>query len=93
LAHDLVHLNAWHGSGDLIAEKLNLGCWKSAVMFVAIIGLTYAAHKFFGLNAVLAFWMACIITRPLGASIGHYLSQDKQGDGLELGKQLQASSS
>ncbi len=72
-------------AGDLVAEKLNLGYWKSALMFITIILLTFAAHKFAGLNAVLAFWMAYIVTRPLGASIGDYLSQDKQVGGLELG--------
>jgi uncharacterized membrane-anchored protein len=72
-------------AGDLVAEKLNLGYWKSAVTFAAIIGLIFAAHKFLNLDAVLAFWMAYILTRPLGASIGDYLSQDKQIGGLELG--------
>jgi uncharacterized membrane-anchored protein len=72
-------------AGDLIAEKLNLGYWKSALMFAAILVLMYAAHMKLGLNAVLAFWIAYIVTRPLGASIGDYLSQDKAVGGLELG--------
>lgn len=72
-------------SGDLVAEKLSLGYWKSALAFATIIILMYAAHKKLGLNAVLAFWIAYIITRPLGASIGDYLSQDKAVGGLELG--------
>jgi uncharacterized membrane-anchored protein len=36
-------------------------------------------------NAVLAFWLAYILTRPLGASIGDYLSQAKADGGLGLG--------
>jgi uncharacterized membrane-anchored protein len=72
-------------AGDLVAEKLNIGYWKSAVIFAAIIGLMYVAQKYLGLNAVLAFWAAYIVTRPLGASIGDYLSQDKAIGGLELG--------
>ena len=55
-------------AGDLVAEKLSLGYWKSALMFAAIIGLTYVAHLKLRLNAVLAFWMAYVVTRPLGAS-------------------------
>jgi uncharacterized membrane-anchored protein len=39
----------------------------------------------FRLNAVLAFWLAYILTRPLGASIGDYLSQAKADGGLGLG--------
>jgi uncharacterized membrane-anchored protein len=72
-------------AGDLVAEKLSLGYWKSALMFAAIIGATYLAHLKAGLNAVLAFWMAYVVTRPLGASIGDYLSQDKAIGGLQLG--------
>ncbi len=72
-------------AGDLVAEKLSLGYWKSAFMFAAIIAGMYFAHKRFGLNAVLAFWIAYIITRPLGASMGDYLAQDKAVGGLELG--------
>jgi uncharacterized membrane-anchored protein len=72
-------------SGDLIAEKVGLGYWKSALAFAAIIGLTYLAHVRFKLGAVLAFWIAYILTRPLGASIGDYLSQAKDAGGLALG--------
>jgi uncharacterized membrane-anchored protein len=72
-------------AGDLVAEKLNIGYWKSALIFAAVIGLMYAAQKYMGLNSVLAFWAAYIVTRPLGASIGDYLSQDKAIGGLELG--------
>jgi Repeat of Unknown Function (DUF347) len=32
-------------------------------------------HRRFNVNAVLAFWIAYILTRPLGASIGDYLSR------------------
>ena len=43
------------------------------------------AHYRFGLNAVAAFWMAYILTRPLGASIGDYLSQSRADGGLGVG--------
>jgi uncharacterized membrane-anchored protein len=43
------------------------------------------AHYFFKLNAVLAFWIAYILTRPLGASLGDYLSQPTDAGGLGLG--------
>lgn len=72
-------------AGDLVAEKLNIGYWKSALIFAVVIGLMYVAQKYIGLNAVLAFWAAYIVTRPLGASIGDFLSQDKADGGLELG--------
>lgn len=72
-------------AGDLIAEKAGLGYWKSALMFAAVIAVTYFAHARFKLNAILAFWIAYILTRPLGASIGDYLSQSRDAGGLALG--------
>jgi uncharacterized membrane-anchored protein len=72
-------------AGDLTAEGLNLGYWKSALMFAVLIGVVTIAHYRFKLNAVLAFWIAYILTRPLGASLGDYLSQPRDEGGLELG--------
>lgn len=71
--------------GDLAAERLNLGYLLSAVIFGVLIAVITFAHLRFKLNAVLAFWMAYILTRPLGASIGDYLSQPYGIGGLDLG--------
>jgi uncharacterized membrane-anchored protein len=67
-------------AGDLAGERLSLGFGKSALLFAAAIAVVAVAHFGFKLNAVLAFWLAYILTRPLGASIGDFLSQP-QGDG------------
>jgi uncharacterized membrane-anchored protein len=72
-------------AGDLTAEKLAVGYWKSALIFGGVIALVYLAHAKFNLNAILAFWIAYILTRPLGASIGDYLSQATKDGGLGLG--------
>jgi uncharacterized membrane-anchored protein len=72
-------------AGDLSAEKMNLGYAVSAAIFAGIIAAVTIAHYAFKLNAVLAFWLAYILTRPLGASIGDYLSQPKHNGGLGLG--------
>jgi uncharacterized membrane-anchored protein len=72
-------------AGDLAAERLNLGYWLSAVLFAALIGAVTFAHFRLKLNAVLAFWIAYILTRPLGASLGDYLSQARKDGGLGLG--------
>ena len=72
-------------SGDLLGESVGLGYWLSAVIFgIAILGITlgFYASK---LNGILAFWMAYILTRPMGASIGDYLSQASNKGGLGLG--------
>ena len=72
-------------AGDLLAEKLDVGYWKSALIFAGLIGVVTFTHFYARLNAVLAFWIAYILTRPLGASIGDYLSQDRADGGLQLG--------
>ena len=70
--------------GDLMSEKLALGYWVAAAIFAGAIALIAALHFGLRLNAVLAFWLAYILTRPLGASIGDGMSQ-KDGGGLGLG--------
>ena len=72
-------------SGDLIAEKMNLGYLLSGIIFAGAIAVVYFVYKKFKLNAVWAFWIAYILTRPLGASIGDYLSQSHDDGGLGLG--------
>ena len=72
-------------AGDLIAEGLNLGYAVSAILFAAAIAVVAGSHKLARLNAVFAFWVAYILTRPLGASLGDYLSQPRSEGGLEIG--------
>jgi uncharacterized membrane-anchored protein len=73
-------------AGDLLAEKLSLGYGPSIAIWGGAIALITAAHFGLKLNAVLAFWLAYILTRPLGASIGDFMSQhDHKYGGLGLG--------
>lgn len=62
-----------------------MGYLLSAIIFAALIAAVAAAHLRFHLNGIVAFWMAYILTRPLGASIGDYLSQPLADGGLGLG--------
>jgi uncharacterized membrane-anchored protein len=73
-------------AGDLVAEKADLGYAVSIGVFGGAIALVAFAHYVLKLNAVLSFWLAYILTRPLGASIGDEMSQktSKYG-GLGLG--------
>ena len=73
-------------AGDLVAEKFSLGYGPSIAIWGGAIALITAAHYVLKLNAVLAFWLAYILTRPLGASIGDFMSQhSKKYGGLGLG--------
>jgi uncharacterized membrane-anchored protein len=69
-------------AGDLGAERLQLGYSVSALMFAGLIAIITLANFRFKLNGVLAFWMAYVLTRPLGASIGDLLSQPSNLGGL-----------
>jgi uncharacterized membrane-anchored protein len=72
-------------AGDLVAERLNLGYWRSAILFAGAIALVTLAWRRLGLSSILAFWLAYILTRPLGASLGDFLSQPRKDGGLALG--------
>jgi uncharacterized membrane-anchored protein len=72
-------------AGDLTAEKLNVGYWNSALIFGGLIAVVFFAHRALKLNAVLSFWLAYILTRPLGASLGDGFSQSRHDGGLALG--------
>ena len=72
-------------AGDLVAETLAVGYWKSALLFGGLIALVALAHRYLRLDGIWAFWLAYILTRPLGASIGDYLSQPRDVGGLALG--------
>ncbi|MGW5122867.1 COG4705 family protein [Streptomyces sp. NPDC004069] len=72
-------------AGDLVSERMALGYWLSAALFALAIAAVAVAHFTLGLNAVWSFWIAYVLTRPLGASIGDYLSQPSADGGLGLG--------
>jgi uncharacterized membrane-anchored protein len=71
--------------GDLAAEAFGLGYALSALMFAALIAMTAGAYYLLKINGVLAFWIAYILTRPLGASTGDLLAQPASAAGLGLG--------
>jgi len=73
-------------AGDWTAMSLGLGFLASGVLFAVVIAVPAAAHARFRLNAVLAFWAAYIVTRPLGASFADWLGKEHSiGGGLGFG--------
>jgi uncharacterized membrane-anchored protein len=72
-------------AGDGLAEGLALGYLNSALLFGGAIALIALARYGFGANAVASFWLAYILTRPFGASVGDWLSQPAASGGLGLG--------
>ncbi|QKE72761.1 hypothetical protein HPK19_08040 [Arthrobacter citreus] len=71
--------------GDLYSEQLGLGYFNTGLTVIIVILCVFLAWKFLKLDGMLAFWIAYILTRPLGASLGDYLSQSKVNGGLGLG--------
>jgi uncharacterized membrane-anchored protein len=71
--------------GDLIDERFGVGYWPTALIVALLIATVAAGHLVFGANAVLTFWIAYVLTRPLGASLGDGFSQARTDGGLGLG--------
>jgi uncharacterized membrane-anchored protein len=71
-------------AGDLATEALGLGFQLGVLVFAALIALIAFAY-YLGANPVLTFWLAYILTRPLGASLGDLLSQSRNYGGVGLG--------
>ena len=83
-------------AGDLSATTLGLGYLYSGVMFaivIAIVAIAHyitkrtlsAEHRHQSTNAVLAFWLAYILTRPLGASFADWMGKAQNAGGLGWG--------
>ena len=75
-------------AGDFLSEQLELGYLAALGIFAGAIVVVAILHFGLKLNAILSFWLAYILTRPLGASIGDYLASPTGEGGLGLGTNL-----
>ena len=73
-------------SRRLHGHTIKLGYFASAVLFAVLILIPAVGYRFFGMNEVLAFWFAYVLTRPLGASIADWLGKPKHSSGLGTGR-------
>lgn len=72
-------------TGDYVAEELSLGYTLTGLIVLGIIALVFISWKYLKFDSILTFWIAYVLTRPLGASLGDFLSQPKSLGGLGLG--------
>jgi len=72
-------------AGDMTATTLHLGYLASGVLFAVAIAVPAAAHRWWGLGPVPAFWIAYVLTRPLGASFADWIAVPPARGGLDLG--------
>ena len=75
-------------AGDLVAESFDMGYLTTGLLFGGVIALIAFAYYVLRLDGILAFWLAYILTRPLGASFGDLLSQPVEYGGLGFGTTL-----
>jgi uncharacterized membrane-anchored protein len=74
-------------AGDLATEELALSFRLGVLVFGSLIAATAMIHRA-GANSVLSFWIAYILTRPFGASLGDLMSQSAAYGGLGWGTVL-----
>jgi uncharacterized membrane-anchored protein len=72
-------------AGDLTAVTFGLGYFGSIFLFSAIIAIPAIGYFRFGMNSILAFWFAYVLTRPIGASVADWLAVSSARGGLALG--------
>ena len=72
-------------AGDMTATTLHLGYFTSGIVFAIVFAIPAVAYFWFGLNEVIAFWFAYIITRPLGASFADWMGVSLARGGLAWG--------
>jgi len=75
-------------TGDLTATTLGLGYLISGILFAGLIAIPAIAYLVFGVNEVLTFWVAYILTRPLGASFADWIGKPASAGGLGIGTGL-----
>ena len=70
------------GVGDTVSEYLNFGYLNSLILFGSIFILAVVLTYYKVISGVLGFWIAFIVTRPIGASLGDLLIQPPKEGGL-----------
>jgi uncharacterized membrane-anchored protein len=71
--------------GDFLADSSGLGFAGGALLIGALLALVLVATRFTRLSRVLLFWIAFVLTRPFGATLGDVLTKSKAKGGLALG--------
>jgi uncharacterized membrane-anchored protein len=72
-------------AGDLAAYTFGLGFLSAGILFGVLFALPLAAQRLLGLDAIVAFWLAYVMTRPLGASFADWMGKSTHAGGLGWG--------
>jgi uncharacterized membrane-anchored protein len=71
--------------GDLAAYTAGLGFLTAGIVFAVAIMIPAIAYRYLGLNSIVAFWSAYVVTRPLGASFADWTGKTRAAHSLGLG--------
>lgn len=71
--------------GDYLADDSGLGFAGGALLIGSAIALVVAARVWTRISAVVLFWMAFVLTRPFGATLGDFLTKPYDKGGLDFG--------
>ena len=74
--------------GDWLADTGGFGYEGGALVFAAAIAIVVALYYLTSMSRVLLFWVAFILTRPLGATVGDFLDKPVHEGGLALSRPL-----
>ncbi len=72
-------------AGDMTAGTLELGNFRSGILFAVLFAVPFIGSRAFGWNSVFIFWFAYVMTRPLGASFADWFGKPHHKGGLGYG--------
>ena len=72
--------------GDWTADTAGLGYEGGALVFSALLALVVVAYYWSRISRTLLFWIAFVLTRPLGAVVGDFLDKPHAAGGLALSR-------
>jgi len=71
--------------GDLAAYTFKLGFLSAGIVFAVLFALPGLAYYWLGVDPILAFWAAYVMTRPLGASFADWTGKSTHAGGIGIG--------
>jgi len=74
--------------GDWTADTAGLGYAGGAALFSGLLGLVVVAYYRTGISRTILFWVAFVLTRPLGAVVGDFLDKPVSAGGLALSRYM-----
>ncbi len=74
--------------GDWLADTRGFGYERGALVFTAALIAVVALYYWTAVSRVTLFWVAFILTRPLGATVGDFIDKPVADGGLALSRPL-----